>query len=67
MKKMSFITIFMITEVVCSIPMFAFIRYIEGAENYGLFNAIMTAAIISLLPTLLISIWWWNYQHEDDE
>jgi heme/copper-type cytochrome/quinol oxidase subunit 4 len=66
MKKMSFITIFMITLVVCSVPMYVFIRYIEGDDRLGLFNAIMTGTIISLLPSLLISIWWWNVQHQDE-
>jgi heme/copper-type cytochrome/quinol oxidase subunit 4 len=66
MKKMSFITIFMITLVVCSVPMYVFIRYIEGDDRLGLFNAIMTGTIISLLPALLISIWWWNVQHQDE-
>jgi len=69
MKKMHFNKIFVITVTACSIPMFAFIRYISGDQLFtttGMGNAVLTAVVISLLPALLISIWWWNHQHQDE-
>jgi hypothetical protein len=69
MKKLSFTKIFFITLTACSIPMYGFIKYIAGDHIFpttGPVNAVATAVIVSMLPALLIGIWWWNLQYQDD-
>ena len=70
MKNMSFNKIFILTLFICAIPTYAFIRYLEGtnvSDNIGIGNTTITAIIVSMLPALLISIWWWNAQDEDED
>ncbi len=49
--------------------MYAFIKFIAGDHIFpttGPVNAVATAVIISMLPALLIGIWWWNLQYQDE-
>jgi hypothetical protein len=61
---MPFYKMFMIALCACAIPTYAVVKYFDF-ENIGIGSAVITAIIVSMLPALLISIWWWNYQYED--
>jgi hypothetical protein len=65
---MSFQKIFISVLAICSVPTFGLIWFLENNgtfEGIGIGNTIMTAVVTSALPTLLISIWWWNKQQDD--
>ena len=69
MKKMPFNIIFFITLFSCAVPTFALVWYLESTnvfEGIGIGNTVYTAIVVSMLPALLISIWWWNFQYRDD-
>jgi len=66
MKKMPFYTIFIITLCILTIPTYAVLRYSDfGGVAVG--NLEMTAVVVSILPALLISIWRWNVQYDDED
>jgi hypothetical protein len=70
MKKMPYATLFIISLVACAVPTYVLVSSFEGAkvfEGVGIGNILMLSVIVSMLPALLISIWWWNYQHDDEE
>jgi len=64
MKKMPFYKIFILTLCACAIPTYAIVRYFDF-DSIGIGNLVITAIVVSMLPALLISIWWWNYQDEE--
>jgi hypothetical protein len=68
MKKLPFQKIFLIILSVFSIPTYALVWYLESTnviEGIGKWNTVMLAVVVSMLPALLASIWWWNLQDED--
>ena len=68
MKNMPFSKIFMITLCVFTVPTFVLVKYLEETrviEGIGLGNTVMTGIVVSMLPALLVSIWWWNRQDEE--
>ena len=70
MKKMHFNKLFIISAFICATPTYVLMRYLEGANFFassGIGNTVLMSVVVSLLPALLISICWWNYQHDDDE
>jgi len=64
MKKIPFYMIFFITQCVLSIIVFAVIQY-SDFDTTGIGSPVTTAIVVSILPSVLISIWWWNIQDED--
>jgi hypothetical protein len=72
MKKMPFYKIFLITLSVFTIPTYVLVWYLESTNAFdgvgigtGMGNTVMLAVVVSMLPALLASIWWWNRQYED--
>jgi len=69
MKRIQFYKIFIITLCVFSILAYGLVYYLESNQVFdsiGLGNTAMTAIVISMLPALLISIWWWNFQGDEE-
>jgi hypothetical protein len=64
MKKMPFYKIFFLALCVFSIPTYALVRYLDFG-SIGIGSPLITALVVSMLPALLVSIWWWNYQDEE--
>jgi hypothetical protein len=70
MKKMSYAKLFIISLAACAVPTYTLVSYLERTkvfEGIGIGNTLMMSVIVSMLPALLISIWWWNYQHDDED
>jgi hypothetical protein len=68
MKKMPFQKIFILMFFACTLPTYAFMRYLESThvfDSIGIGNTVITAIVVSVLPALLISIWWWNHQDRE--
>jgi len=72
MKNLPFYKIFLITLSVFTIPTYALVWYLESINAFdgvgigiGMGNTVMLAVVVSMLPALLASIWWWNLQYED--
>jgi len=64
MKKIPFYTIFVLTLCTLAVPTYALVRYSDFG-SIGIGDPVSTAIIVSILPALLISIWWWNFQDKD--
>jgi len=65
---MPFQKIFILTLIACAIPTYALVWYLESTHVFsdiGMGNTVMTAIVVSMLPALLISIWWWNSQDSE--
>jgi hypothetical protein len=70
MKKKSYSTLYFISLAACAVPTYVLVSYLERTkvfEGIGIGNTLMLSVVVSMLPALLISIWWWNYQHDDDD
>lgn len=72
MKNLPFYMMFLITLSVFTIPTFALVWYLESNNAFdgvgigtGMGNTVMLAVVVSMLPALLASIWWWNLQDEE--
>lgn len=68
-KKIPFYLIYFISLAIFAIPTYAFMSYFEDSpfmKSIGATNTGPTAVIVCLFPALLISIWWWNVQDDDD-
>ena len=69
MKKLPFYLIYFISLGIFAIPTYLFLQYFEDSKfikGIGIDNFGITAFIVCMFPALLVSIWWWNAQ-EDDE
>jgi len=64
MKKMPFYTIFILVLCILAVPTYALLRY-SNFDGVDVGSLELAAIVVSILPTLLISIWWWNVQDKD--
>ena len=64
MKTMPFYKMFLVTLCVLAIPTYAVVQYFDF-NSIGIGSPVITAIVVSMLPALLIRIWWWNYQDEE--
>jgi len=64
MKKMPFYKIFILTLCTLAILTYVLVRYSDFG-NIGIGDPVTIAIVVSILPALLISIWWWNFQDKD--
>ena len=65
---MSFKKIFVITQVVCYVPMLIAVFYLQSTgvvEESGLWATAITTLAFSLIPAVFIAICWWHYVTED--
>ncbi len=66
MKKMPFYTIFFLTLIILAIPTYAVLRFSNFDGLGGVGNLEMSAIIVCILPALLISIWRWNANQDEE-
>ncbi|MDP6095799.1 MAG: hypothetical protein QGG67_07420 [Gammaproteobacteria bacterium] len=67
---MSFKKIFVITQVVCYLPMLIAVFYLQSTgvvEESGLWATAITTLAFSLLPAVFIAGCWWHYVTPEDE
>ena len=62
--KMPFYKIFILALCVFAILTYAIVQYFDF-DSIGVGNQVITAIIVSMLPALLVSILWWNYNDEE--
>jgi hypothetical protein len=61
---MPFYKIFFLALCACAIPTYGLVRYLDF-DSIGIGSPMITAIVVSILPALLVSICWWNYQDEE--
>jgi len=61
---MPFYKIFILALCVFAILTYAIVQYFDF-DSIGVGNQVITAIIVSMLPALLVSILWWNYNDEE--
>lgn len=69
-KKKPFQLIFIVMLSICAAIAYALINLLQGdttADTVGIGNSVLTSLVVSVLPAVLLSIWWWNNQDEDED